>query len=107
MLVKSTKRRVDEAESPSGIAPQQELALCLAPLIQRLPIRYREALELVDLQSMRQGDAAKKLKLSLSGLKSRVQRGRLLLKQLLLDCCTVEINKRGSVVDYTSKSQCC
>lgn len=91
----------------SGISPQEELALCLAPLIQQLPNRYRTALELVDIAGLRQADAAQELNLSLSGLKSRVQRGRLLLKQLLLDCCAIEINRMGSVVDYTSESHCC
>jgi RNA polymerase sigma-70 factor (ECF subfamily) len=91
----------------TDISPQQELALCLVPLIRKLPDRYRQALELVEIAGLKQADAALELNLSLSGTKSRVQRGRLLLKQLLLDCCAIEINRNGGVVDYFSKSRCC
>ena len=37
------------------------------------------------------------------GAKSRVQRGREKLKELLLRCCQVELDKRGSVMDYHPK----
>ncbi|MBV1930385.1 MAG: sigma-70 family RNA polymerase sigma factor [Porticoccaceae bacterium] len=97
----------DATEDEGDITPRKELAQCLIPLIEDLPPRYREALQLVDIKELPQAQAAAQLGLSLSGMKSRVQRGRLKLKGLLLDCCTIEINRRGNVVNYSGSSACC
>lgn len=88
---------VSEDEDP---AAEEELAQCLRPLIATLPETYGQALELTELEGRTQGEAADALGLSLSGMKSRVQRGRTKLKEVLLDCCHVEIDRRGSVVGY-------
>jgi RNA polymerase sigma-70 factor (ECF subfamily) len=77
-----------------------ELAQCLLPLIQRLPEPYREALRLTDIDGLAQPTAARRLGLSTSGMKSRVQRGRAKLKQALLRCCAVQLDRRGHVLDY-------
>jgi len=74
---------------------------------QELPALYREALLTVDIKGTSQVQAAKIFGLSLSGMKSRVQRGRFKLKQLLLECCAIEIARRGGIVDYSRKSNCC
>ncbi len=62
--------------------------------------KYRQALELTELGGTTQKDAAEQLGLSVSGMKTRVQRGRDKLKDALLDCCSVEFDRRGGVVDY-------
>lgn len=82
-----------------------ELANCLAPLIKQLPEKYQEALIKTEINGLKQTDAAKQLGLSVSGMKSRVQRGREQLKQVVLRCCEVEINKLGSIVDYTPRNR--
>ena len=82
-----------------------ELADCLVPMIRTLPARYAEALLLTDIDGLTQAAAAERLGLSLSGMKSRVQRGRRLLKQTLLRCCAVELDRRGGVVDYHPRGQ--
>ncbi len=84
-----------------------ELGRCVAPLLDRLPESYREALVLVEVDGLTQTDAARRLGLSVSGMKARVQRGRRLLKDLLLDCCHVELDRRGSVTEYRSRSGPC
>jgi len=81
----------------------QELALCLAPMIARLGEPYREAIELAELHGLTQTEAAKRVGLSLSGMKSRVQRGREQLKAMLLACCRIEVDSRGGVVDYARR----
>lgn len=88
-------------------APQEELARCLIPLMKDLPAKYGEALQLVDIEGLPQAQAANELDLTLSGMKSRVQRGRLKLKQRLVNCCAIELNRRGNVVDYDNNSECC
>ena len=44
--------------------------------------------------------AAAQLGLSSSGMKSRVQRGRAQLKELLTACCEIELDRRGAVRSY-------
>jgi len=77
-----------------------ELARCLRPMIGRLPGDYREAVTLVELEGLTQQAAAKRLGLSVSGMKSRVQRGRRQLKDLLETCCEIQLDNRRAVADY-------
>lgn len=79
---------------------RSELADCVAPMVDRLPQRYREALLLTEFEGLTQQLAADRLGLSLSGLKSRVQRGRGRLKGMLVDCCQIELDRRGAVTGY-------
>jgi RNA polymerase sigma-70 factor (ECF subfamily) len=55
-------------------------------MIERLSQDYRDAITLVELEGLTQQAAAKQMGISLSGMKSRVQRGRARLKQMLADC---------------------
>jgi RNA polymerase sigma-70 factor (ECF subfamily) len=86
--------------SASADEPQAELAGCLRPMIGRLSKEYREAVTLVELEGLTRQTAAKQMGLSLSGMKSRVQRGRRQLKQMLDECCLIELDRRRGVTDY-------
>ena len=101
------------AEAPAGEAqtggePGQEsnadaaleISNCLKAFIRGLPAPYGEALLLTDIEGLTQAEAAKRLGLSLSGMKSRVQRGRAKLKQALLRCCVIETDRWGTLLDY-------
>lgn len=74
-----------------------------------LPEPYREALELTDLGGLSQQEAARKLGLSPSGMRSRVQRGRKMLRTRLEQCCRVELDRRKGLVDCEPKAggSCC
>jgi len=50
---------------------------------------------------------ADRLDLSYSGAKSRVQRGRRLLREALVNCCHVELDRRGGIIDYVPRDQLC
>ena len=63
-----------------------------------LPSPYREALTLTELEGMTQKEAAAMLGTTLSGMKSRVQRGRVYLRKALEDCCHIALDARGRVV---------
>jgi len=95
----------EEPEAPSateGSAPsplETEVADYLVPLISRLPSPYREALTLTELNGLTQQAAADALGISLSGAKSRVQRGREKLRALLGECCRIGVDARGRVID--------
>lgn len=73
---------------------------CLDPLLAQLPDKYREALELTDVQGLTQAAAAARIGLGISGMKTRVQRGRAQLKLLLTQCCEIELDRRKGVINY-------
>ena len=85
---------------------RRELARCLVPLLDELPEPYRQALRLAEFEGATQREVASRLGLSLSGAKSRVQRARKMLRKVLLMCCRVELDRRGSVVDYEAREGC-
>ena len=78
----------------------RDLARCLQPLVAQLPQIYRDALDRVDLAGQTHHAAAAEIGLSTSGMKSRVQRARRQLKELLTDCCAVKIDRLGAVASY-------
>lgn len=98
----SETARSDESEES-----RTELAGCLRPMIEQLSPDYREAINLVELEGLTQHTAAKRIGISLSGMKSRVQRGRKQLKQMLDDCCLIELDGRGGVIDYRARTAEC
>ena len=70
---------------------------CLKVFIDRLPDKYREPLVLSDIKEHKQRDIAKEMNLSYSGLKSRVQRGREMIKDMFIDCaCISEDGRKNS-----------
>lgn len=86
---------------------RQELTKCIRPFLDRLPPKYRDAIEAVDLQGMSQKLLATKLRLSHSAVKSRVQRARHMLRELFQECCHYQLDVRGNLVDFESKSGSC
>lgn len=95
---------IDAASEPAAPederAALRELAACMAPMVRQLAPSYREAITLADLEGMNQAEAAARAGVSLSGMKSRVQRGRKLLKAALEECCRVSLDRRGTIVGY-------
>ena len=97
--VSTTPDRTVAEHADSG-EDGRELAGCLHPMIEQLGKEYREAVRLVELEGLSQPDAAKRIGLSLSGMKSRVGRGRQQLKRMLYDCCRIELDARNGVSGY-------
>jgi RNA polymerase sigma-70 factor (ECF subfamily) len=71
---------------------------CIAQFVARLPLPYREAITLTELEGLTQKQAAELLGLSLSGMKSRVQRGREKIRSMFEECCDISLDRRGRVV---------
>jgi RNA polymerase sigma-70 factor (ECF subfamily) len=96
----------DRAEGAAAVEPvdaddragEASLASCLTSMIARLPEPYREAILLTELCGMTQADAAGRVGISLSGMKSRVQRGREHLKRVIGGTCQVAVDVRGGVM---------
>jgi len=100
-------KHLDDLEAPPGEAATTEAEALLAGVIVAfvadLPSPYREALTLTELQGLTQRDAAAALGLSVSGMKSRVQRGRAQLRTKLEACCAIETDVRGRVIGCTPR----
>ena len=75
----------------------------LDEMIRSLPDGYREAVQLAEIEGLSQQEVADRLGLSLSGAKSRIQRGRAMLKDVLEQCCHFEFDGRGNMMDYDPK----
>lgn len=82
----------------------QELASCLQPLLGELAEADREALRLIEVDGVTQAEAARRLGLSVSGMKSRVQRARTRLRAVVEACCRVELDRRGGLVTYEPRT---
>jgi RNA polymerase sigma-70 factor (ECF subfamily) len=100
-LPESLPQTKDDADA--GAEAIEDLSSCLQPMIQNLPASCREAVILSELQGYTQKDVAKMQGISLSGAKSRVQRGRAQLKEMLADCCRLEFDHRGRLSGYEQK----
>jgi RNA polymerase sigma-70 factor (ECF subfamily) len=74
-------------------------------MIYSLPEPYRDALVLTELEGLTQKELAERLGISLSGAKSRVQRARDQLKEMLNECCTFEFDRRGKVIECQPRAR--
>ncbi len=82
---------------------RKELLSCLEPMVKELPEKYRAAVQLSEIDNRPQKEVAEQQGISLSGAKSRVQRGRGLLKEMLHNCCEFELNKKNQIISYDEK----
>lgn len=96
-----------QPETDPGEKVAQELSKCLQPMIQLLPENYREAIILSELNGLTQKEVAQVQGISISGAKSRVQRGRAILKNMLAECCRLEFDHSGRLCDYERKDGAC
>lgn len=79
-------------------AERLRMAECLRPLLRSLPPHYAQAVEMADFQEVPHARMAEELGIGLSAAKSRVQRGRVLLRQELTRCCHIETDHLGRPV---------
>ena len=79
---------------------------CIRPFIEQLPTPYREAILLSELEELTQAEVAQRQGISLSGAKSRVQRGRKMLKAALMQCCQLEFGQSGELTAYEPQKKC-
>lgn len=82
------------------------LDCCLMKFLHQLPEEYRDILIDVELNGIKQKDLVAKYELAYSSIRSRVQRGREKLKEVLLKCCSVELDNRGNVLEVEKKNGC-
>ena len=111
-MVELLRRKRDPADSQSADITaeppeddvEQPLLNCVAPFVARLPSPYREAMTLVELQGLSQVEAADVGGVSVSGMKSRVQRGRRMLREMFEECCALTVDGRGKVIEAEQRA---
>lgn len=79
---------------------------CLHDMLATLPEKYRQALELTELQNVSQLALAERVGISYSGAKSRVQRARQMLKEKMDEAYRIKVDSYGNVLVCENKTPC-
>jgi RNA polymerase sigma-70 factor (ECF subfamily) len=98
---------LDDAPAPPTTDDDRDaataLAGCVSLFVACLPSPYREAITLVELEGRTAKEAAEMVGISVSGMKSRVQRGRAQLRDLFERCCEIAVDARGKPTEFTPR----
>jgi RNA polymerase sigma-70 factor, ECF subfamily len=88
------------------IDPTKGLDRCVSSMIQLLPDEYRQIIMDSEIKGEKQKDLAERYNIAYPSLRSRVQRGRERLKQLFYNCCHIETDKLGNIMEARGKTGC-
>ncbi len=88
----------------AGADDASSLGCDLLHAVDNLPSKYQQALLLYEIEGVPQKEIAERLDLSVSGAKSRVQRARQMLRDVVLDCCDVVRDRRGGPIEFVPRS---
>ena len=97
--VAEVPERADGETSEDVEDLEADLGQCVTLFVARLPSPYREAITLTELEGLTQKDAADMLGVTLSAMKSRVQRGRDKIRDMFEECCRISLDARGRVIE--------
>ncbi|MFI5335767.1 MAG: RNA polymerase sigma factor SigZ [Opitutales bacterium] len=115
-IIDHYRRQRPQVDLPATIAdepPDEAAALHarLLPSLQRflgeLPPAYREPVRLAEIEGLPHARIALRLGLSLTAVKSRVRRGRALLRTKLQACCRFEFDRLGQVINFERRQLLC
>lgn len=91
---------------PEATDPTKGLDQCMTTMINLLPDEYRDIIVESEINGMKQKDLADKYGMPYPSLRSRVQRGREKLKQLFYDCCHIQTDQLGNILEVKGRSTC-
>ena len=97
----------EEVEEDNSSELMADTLKDMVKMMDELPAEDCEALCLTELGGLSQKDYAKKTGISYSGAKSRVQRAKIKLKDLLMKCCHYQFDKYGTVIGIYPAGCCC
>jgi len=86
---------------------EEIVASWLDAMIAALPEPYREAVQMSEMEGLSQAEVASRLSISLSGAKSRIQRGRAKLREVMTACCQFEFDREGRILGYRQVGHDC
>lgn len=114
-----SRRALAEAVAREPAAPVEDgdaedvfavVARALPMFIAALDEPYRDALRMTELEGLTHAEAAARAGVSVSGMKSRVQRGRQQVFRALQRCCEFELDARGHMIACAPRApanDCC
>ena len=114
-LVDYYRRRRPTEELPESVTaePADEVAALRTSVVasmrrflEEMPAAYREPVRLAELEGLPLAKVALRLGLSLTAVKTRVRRGRIMLKRKLQDCCRFEFDRMGKVIGWERRKPC-
>ena len=94
-------------DAPQESDPAAQIGEYLRILVNGLAPKYRTAIILAEYNGLTSEELGRRLGLSVSGAKSRLQRARSQLRKQLLDCCRFEFDHAGNLLDYEPNPNCC
>jgi len=105
--VEEVQLSADEQREVPAI--KEALSGVLGEMIGQLSDRDQDALRAVDLEGMSQKEYASNLGIDYTSAKSRVQRARKRLRRVLEQCCSFELDRRGTPIACEPKkdNECC
>lgn len=83
-----------------------EKPCCFEKFIAALPLRQREAISLVYSKGYSQKEAASRLEIPVSALKSRIRKAKETLKKRFVNCCKYEVSSEGVLRGESNCPQC-
>jgi RNA polymerase sigma-70 factor, ECF subfamily len=98
---------IKEIEDSTDENAMNEATSWIGKYLDDLPENYREAVVLYEMKGLSQKEIAGQLGFSYSNARSRVQRGRMLLKKNLTDCCSFNVDVYGTIIDYHRRPKDC
>ena len=115
-IIDHYRRRRPTEELPAGLtgeSPDEMAAMrtrvqaSMKRFLEELPAAYREPVRLAELEELPLARIALRLDLSLTAVKSRVRRGRAMLKKKLQACCRFEFDRLGQMIGFERRQQLC
>lgn len=97
---------IDIEEDPRTDFSEIEVLDYIIPMIKLLPAAYATPLMLSDIDKIPQQEIANKMNLGLSATKMRIQRARIKLRELFVECCDLEYDKNGDFIGCSIKQSC-
>lgn len=79
---------------------------CMMSMINLLPDEYRGIIIDAELNGIKQKDLAEKYGMAYPSMRSRVQRGRERLKQLFYNCCHIQTDSLGNIIQVIGRKDC-
>jgi RNA polymerase sigma-70 factor, ECF subfamily len=94
-----------ENESPDEV--MLEAVEDMIRMMDNLPAEYCQALCLTEIEGLSQKEYADRAGISYTAAKSRVQRARKMLRDMLMKCCHYQFDKYGTVIAIYPAGCCC
>lgn len=82
---------------------------CITLLIDQLPVSYRNIIYASEIEGKSQKELSEQLEMNYVTVRSKIQRGRSKLKEILLENCKIQTDNFGGLADCLpiNSSECC